>query len=276
MSENDYLLLSDAEKSRLQLQAQVWEPEAGRLFDQIGVQAGWHCLDVGCGAMGVLGALSQRVGRNGRVVGLEMADDLYAAAQQYVADEKLTNVALHQGDAHQSGLVSDTFDLVHERFVLPHVPNPAALLQEMIRLAKSGGIVIMQEPDHSSWNFWPPCPEWPSLLRILEAALGLRGDINIGRRTYQLAQEAGLENVQIRAGVVALQASHPYMHMPLVAAAAMRSHILSAGLAEKDELDALVTAVSEHINNPAITMITFTTTQVWGQKPNLYISRSSF
>ena len=49
MSENDYLLLSDAEKSRLQLQAQVWEPEAGRLFDQIGVQAGWHCLDVGCG-----------------------------------------------------------------------------------------------------------------------------------------------------------------------------------------------------------------------------------
>ena len=269
MTESNYLLLSDAEKARLQLQARVWEPEAERLFDIIGIEMGWRCLDVGCGAMGVLGVLSRRVGANGRIAGVELADDLFAAAQQYVADEQLSNVELHQGDAHSSGFAPATFDLVHERFVLPHVANPSALLQEMILLAKSGGIIVMQEPDHSSWNFWPSCPAWHPLLRILEAALALRGDINIGRRTFHLAQEAGLEAVQIRAGVVALQESHPYMQMPLVAAAAMRPYILSAGLATEEELDDLITAVSHHIANPATTMITFTTTQVWGRKPHI-------
>lgn len=268
MTGSRYLLLSDAEKARLQLQARVWEPEAEQLFDTIGIQSGWACLDVGCGAMGVLGILSRRVGANGRIVGLELADDLFAAAQQYVVDEQLGNVEMQQGDAHNSGFPAASFDLVHERFVLPHVTDPMALLQEMMRLTKPGGVVVMQEPDHSSWNFWPPCPDWYPLLRILEAALGLRGDINIGRRTFQLAQEAGLQEVQMRAGVVALQESHPYMQMPLVATKAMRSHIVSAGLATDAELDELVTAVSEHITNPTTTMITFTTTQVWGYKPD--------
>lgn len=32
---------------------------------------GWRCLDLGCGAMGILGPLSRRVGPDGSVVGLD-------------------------------------------------------------------------------------------------------------------------------------------------------------------------------------------------------------
>ena len=191
MAASDYILLSDSEKERLQLQARVWQAETERLLDTIGVQAGWECLDLGCGAMGILGPLSRRVAENGRVSGLEMDGKLLAAAQQYVVDEGLTNVALKQGDAYQSGFSSESFNLVHERFVMPHVVDPAALLQEIIRMTKPNGIVIIQEPDHSSWNFWPYSEKWSQLLPILESALALRGDINIGRQTFQLARQAG-------------------------------------------------------------------------------------
>ena len=269
MADGDYILLSNAERERLQLQARVWQADTERLLDEIGLETGWNCLDVGCGAMGVLGPLSRRVGRNGRVTGLEMDAKLMAAAQQYINEEGLINVTLKQGDANQSGLSPESFDLVHERFVLPHVADPAALLQEMIRLTKPGGIVIIQEPDHSSWNLWPYSQKWPRLLHILESALALRGDINIGRRTFHLARQAGLSNVQLRAGVVALQDAHPYMKMPMMAAAAMRPHMLAAGLVTEDELDDLLADFEQRTADPETIMITFTTTQVWGRKPTV-------
>jgi SAM-dependent methyltransferase len=267
MAEGDYILLSDEEKERLQLQARTWQPETEHLLDQIGLRSGWACLDIGCGAMGILGPLSRRVGPSGRVSGLEMDGKLLAAAEQYVFDEGLTNVTLRQGDAYQSGFSPDSFDLVHERFVMPHVADPPAVLQEMIRLARPGGYVVVQEPDHSSWNLWPYSEKWPPLLSLLESALALRGDINIGRRIFALARDAGLEDVCIRAGLVALQDSHPYMKMPMVAAAAMRSHMLAAELTTKAELDDLLADFDRRVSDPETTMITFTTTQVWGRKP---------
>ena len=54
-SENYLLAGGTAELERLQLQARVWEPDAEVMLDQIGLQAGWRCLDLGCGAMGILG-----------------------------------------------------------------------------------------------------------------------------------------------------------------------------------------------------------------------------
>lgn len=267
MAEGDYILLSDAEKERLQLQARVWQAETKHLLDAVGLEKGWHCLDLGCGAMGILGLLSERVGANGRVTGLEMDAKLLAAAEQYVKDANLTNVTLQQGDAYNSGFPAASFDLVHERFVFPHVAEPLGLLKEMMRLTKPGGIVVVQEPDHSSWNYWPYNKNWPRLLQILEGALALRGDINIGRRTFQLAHQAGLQNVQIRAGVMALQDKHPYMKMPIVAAEAMRTHIIAAGLASEAELNDLLADIQQHTAVSQTTMITFTTTQVWGYNP---------
>ena len=260
MPGDKYMLFGDEEMARLQLQARVWQPATERLLDTIGVQAGWSCLDMGCGAMGILGPLSRRAGPSGRVLGLDMDASLLDAARQYVDVEHLRNVELQEADVHKSGLDPDTFDLVHERFVLPHVADPLKLLREMKRLTMPGSIVVIQEPDHSTWNFWPHCEEWAEDAPILEATLGLRGDINIGRRTYHLAKQVGLENVQLRAELVALQASHPYMRMPLVAAAATRPFMLSAGLTTEEELNHLVAAIEQHIQNAETTMMSFTVT----------------
>ena len=50
------------ERERLALQASMWEPAAERLFDALGPIDGWSCVDLGCGAPGVLGTLARRVG----------------------------------------------------------------------------------------------------------------------------------------------------------------------------------------------------------------------
>lgn len=264
--DQDYFLASDEELGRLQVQARVWEPDAGVMMDQIGVGPGWTCADLGCGGMGVLGPLSHRAGDAGRVVGLDADPQLLQAAADYVSSEALSNVELQEGDVSAPGLPEGAFDLVHARFLLPHVEKPDAVLRAMIGLAKPGGVIASQENDHSSWGFYPRCPEWVELLALLEQTFALRGDINIGRRTFHMLKEHGLEDVRIRASVQALQDRHPYRRMPLIGARAMRERMIEAGLTTGREFERLVQGVERAVNDPDQVQITFTLVQVWGRK----------
>jgi SAM-dependent methyltransferase len=201
------------------------------------------------------------------VVGVERDPALAAAARAYAGEAGLANVEVVEGDALAVGLPAGGFDLVHARFVLPHVPDPAAFLAGMRALARPGGAVAVQEPDHHSWHFYPPCPAWPRLLAVLEAAFALRGDINIGRRAFGLLRGLGLTGVTARAALLALQDGHPYMRMPLVALDALRAPILAAGLADAAELETLAGEVARHAAQPDTLQLTFTVVQVWGRRP---------
>lgn len=172
---SEYLLAGDDELTRLQLQARVWAESAETLFDHIGILPGWSAVDLGCGAMGVLGPLLQRVGTDGYVVGVDGDAYLLQAAAAYLLREGLEAVDLRHGDATQTMLDAASFDVVHARFLFPHIPQPQTLLDEMMRLARPGGIIIAQEPDHSSWHFYPRCPEWPEAARYSGAGAGAAG-----------------------------------------------------------------------------------------------------
>ena len=261
-----YLLSSDEEMGRLQLQARVWEAEAVNMLDCIGVQPGWSCVDLGCGAMGILGSLSRRVGSEGRVIGVDRETPLIEAAQRYIQEESLRNVELIDADVHHSGLPAGTFDLVHERFVLPYV-DVETVIGEMVSLTRPGGIVAVQEPDHYSWNYFPESPRWPRFREILEATFRLKGDINVGRQTFTVLRSTGLEDVTVRAAVIALQDSHPYMRLPIIALGALRPTILEAGLATEAELEDCVADLEARVSDPGTFAVMFTTTQVWGRKP---------
>lgn len=91
--------------------------------------------------------------------------------------------------------------------------------------------------------------------------------MNIGRRTFGLLRQAGALDVQVSAAVVALQDQHPYMRMALTAVGALRGAMLQFGLTNEAELDALASAIEEHIAQPDTIQLTFTTTQVWGRRP---------
>lgn len=263
----EYFLHGDKELERLQLQARVWEPEAEAMLNLIEVHSGWSCIDLGCGAMGILGPLARRVGPEGQVIGIDLDDSYLSAAHHYVEHEALGNVVLRQSDVTNPGYPPNTFDLLHSRFLLPHVESPECLLNQMISLAKPGGIVAIEENDHSSWNFWPPCHEWTRFLELIEKTFALQGDINIGRRTYNMLRNAGLKKVKVRAAVQALLDCHPYMRMAVTGAEAMRERAVAAGITTHDELDRLSQAVEQCAADPHRIQISFTLIQAWGTNP---------
>src|SRR5712691_6159525 len=222
----------------LQLQARVWEPDAEVLLDQIGIQPEGACLDLGCGAMGILGPLSRRVGARGKVVGVDQDVKLLGAAHALAEAEGWSNVVLVQGDAYHTPLARTAFDLVHVRFVLAPGGRAEALIDEMYALTRSGGVMAVQETVVSSWTCFPSHPAWERLKGALVAAFTRGGgDANAGLRTYGLWCQAGLKDVQMRAAVVALPPGHPYLRLPILFATPLRHHMLDGGFLTVAELD---------------------------------------
>lgn len=269
MSGASSYLLADgtAELERLRLQARVWEPAAEAMFDQIGIQPGWSCVDLGCAGMGVLGPLSRRVGSHGRVVGVENDVKQLAAARDYVRENQLTNVEIVEQDAYRTSLTCGSFDLTHVRFVFAPVGQEDALLREMLDLTRPGGVVAIQEPDASSWNCYPARSEWARLKdAILAAFAAAGGDFNAGQRTFAMLRRAGLEDVQIRAAVFALQAPHPYRRLPIQLAMSLHRRIVGAGILSESALDEAMVECEQIAGDPNTTVMSFIVTQVWGRK----------
>jgi ubiquinone/menaquinone biosynthesis C-methylase UbiE len=133
------------EQQRLLNQAREFRQQAHWLLDRIGIQSGWRVIDVGCGPLGILDLLSQRVGTQGEVVGLEYVPRFAEAASAETLRLGLTNVRVIQADALKSGLERNTFDFAHERLVMINRPNPAAILSEMVAFVRDAGIVAVEE-----------------------------------------------------------------------------------------------------------------------------------
>jgi SAM-dependent methyltransferase len=270
-SASDSYLLADSagEMERLRLQAQVWEPSAEAMLDQIGVAPGWRCVDLGCGASGILGPLSRRVGPAGEVVGVEVDARQLAAARAYVLGQGHENVEVLEQDAYRTTLPRESFDFTHVRFLFAPVGRDEELLAELLGLTRPGGTIAVQEPDASAWGYYPASREWEQLKEaILAAFRSGGGDFDAGRRTYSMLRGVGLEDVQVRAAVVALPGRHPYKRVPAQFAASLRKRILEAGILKEAELDELVRDCERLAADPETVMTSFVVTQVWGRKPN--------
>src|SRR5256885_16628244 len=153
-----------AEQRRLVAQADEFEPQARWLLDHVGIQPGWRGIDVGCGPLGILNLLSQRVGQRGEVVGLEDVPRFAAIAETEIARRSLSNVKLVRADALSSGLQRNSFNFVHERLVMINIPAPEKVLAEMIALVRPGGVVAVEEVDDASWLCHPAPPSWDTLV----------------------------------------------------------------------------------------------------------------
>ncbi|MFF4031346.1 methyltransferase domain-containing protein [Streptomyces sviceus] len=60
---------------------------------------GARAVDVGCGPLGILDLLCDRVGPDGEVVGLDVQGEMLDLARQVLADRNAQNVRLVESDA---------------------------------------------------------------------------------------------------------------------------------------------------------------------------------
>lgn len=241
---------SSGESARLQRQAEELAPDSAVLLDWVGVRPGDAAIDLGCGPRGVIDLLAERVAPGGRVVGLDADPTHVAMASEFVSGQGLNDVEVVCGDARHTGFESGSFDLVHARTLLITVPQPAEVLEEMVRLARPGGWVAGLEPDTEAAICYPSHPAFDRLCEIFNVAFSRNGaDPRFGRRMAELYRGAGLEHVTVavRAGVYPVGHSRRTIRADLVRS--MHPQIVEMGLADQHELEELDAAARKHFEN---------------------------
>ena len=262
----DYSLgVDDAERARLLAQCAMHRTEAELLLDRVGLRPGDRALDLGCGPLGVLDLLAERVGPTGRVVGIDREKRYLAIARQELDARGLDGVELVAADATGTDLAPASFDLVHERLVLNNVPQPAAVVAEMVRLIRPGGHVAVQDVDWLTWTCLPEHADW-NLLREKAAAVW-SGDVHLGRRLPALLRGAGLVDVEMVPHLRVFRPGEPYHRLLVRFIALHRDRILDGGSVTEAELDAAVARLESHLATPSTVVLYATFFQAWGRLP---------
>ena len=262
-----YLLAgARAEVERLRIQARAWEPEVETMLNEIGVEAGWRCLDVDCGPVGIIGPLARRTGRAGAVVALDNDPVQLQAVRQYAKSEGFENVEFVEGDLFSVALAAGSFDLVHARFILAPLGRDQEVLDRLTYFVRDGGLIALEEPDPSPWSCHPPSPSWERLKRAVLRVFEERGgDLKAGVRLGSLLLRRGLEPVGVREATVTLPGRHPYSSLLVQLALSLRLEILSQGLLNELEFQDAIRTCQEALHSPYSLTQTFRLVQAWGR-----------
>jgi ubiquinone/menaquinone biosynthesis C-methylase UbiE len=118
---------SPQEYARLARQAEILKPMTGRLFAEAGVQPGMRVVDLGSGTGDVCMLLSEMVGLDGTVIGLDLDEGALLHARQQAAAAGVANIIFAHSDfAHY---VPDApLDAIVGPLVLMYQADPAAAL----------------------------------------------------------------------------------------------------------------------------------------------------
>ena len=264
----EYLLgTSHGERERLLKQCEIFRPQARWLLGKVGIQPGWRAVDVGCGPLGIVDLLAERVGPAGNVVGFERDPRMLEWLRASLTERNLTNVEPIQGDASAIDLSAGSFDFVHERFVLLNVLNPERVLAEMTALVRPGGFVAVQEVDAISWTCEPPHPAWERLLSATLTIWREGGDPCIGRRLPGLLRGAGLTDVGFNVHVPVWRPGDLYQMLLLHFVELFREKLIARRLLTEAELIDLVQEVRSHLDDPGTIVLHWLFCQAWGRKP---------
>jgi predicted O-methyltransferase YrrM len=159
------------------------------------------------------------------------------------------------------------YDLVYARYLLTHLPESRKGLRGMIRAAKPGGAIAVEDVDFPGHICHPTCAAFERYLELYQAVVRHNGgDPTIGPRLPALFMESGMEQVHVEIAQPTFCEGEG-KQVAAVTMANIREAVVKAGLATQAEVDAVVSELDEFARNPKTLMSIARTFQVWGRKP---------
>lgn len=164
-------------------------------YNMLELHPGKVILEVGCGTGDDARAMAVQVAPGGRVVGVDNSVRFIAEARARASATQLP-VEFIVGDAHATGLATDSFDGARVERTLQHVEQPESVLAEMRRVVRSGGWIVAGEPD---WDTLTIAASDHTLTRTITRTVSDRVAHGcIGRHLPALMAAAGLRDLTIQ------------------------------------------------------------------------------
>jgi len=180
-------------------------------------------LEVGSGAGHWSRALATVLPPEASLVGVDREDDWVNVAtrraQEAGLDEKLR---YFEGDGETLPFLDDSMDMVTCQTVLMHVQSAPQVLNEMLRVLRPGGLLVLVEPNNLIQGLvmdnLKANDDVPTLVEAIafqltcergKAARG-EGDNSIGDRLPALLNSAGLDDIQVYSSDKTFAVHPPY------------------------------------------------------------------
>ena len=243
--ESSYSLgATDAELRRLIHLASHEEDRVVDACRRAGIGSGATVLDLGCGPLGALAALTGVVGRDGTVIGIDASAHALEKARTLVPHVRLLHADVSEVSREQLG--AGKIDLAYSRLMLLHQADPARVLRHVADLGAE--VVIAHEPSDLLSHAPASEPHVPAMTRVWElviAAARSRGArTDFGRRGRAYLEGAGFAVESHRAYVVHYPPEIGY-DIPRVALGSLRPVLAQHGLADDDEIARLDRELAE-------------------------------
>jgi phosphatidylethanolamine/phosphatidyl-N-methylethanolamine N-methyltransferase len=113
----------------------------GRLqaIQRMDIQSAERVLEVGVGT----GINLSLYPKNCSVTGIDFSSSMLEIARERAARKEIQNVRLLQMDAADLKFADDSFDIVYAPYLISVVPDPVKVAQEMRRVCRPGGRIIV-------------------------------------------------------------------------------------------------------------------------------------
>jgi ubiquinone/menaquinone biosynthesis C-methylase UbiE len=193
MAETDYVLgHSGRELARLEGQAAFFADATRDGLVKAGIGPGMNVLDIGCGVGDVSLIAAELVGPSGSVTGIDISEDALSVAAARATSRSLP--ARFERSPIADFARYPAFDAVVGRFILVHMPDPAAALGAVAAQLKPGTPMVSMEMDMGTASASTPLPLFEQHLdniRRMYAMIGLSPDM--GTKLHATYRAAGLD-----------------------------------------------------------------------------------
>jgi ubiquinone/menaquinone biosynthesis C-methylase UbiE len=176
-----------------------WDRYGQRTVERLSLAPGSSVLDVGCGSGASAIPAAIKVGPQGRVTGIDLAEQLLAIARSKSVAQDLHNVDFQRADMTALGYRDASFDAVVSVFSIFFVTDMVAEIRELWRLLRPGGKLAittwgprMFEP--GSQAFWAAVNE---VRPDLVATVSPWERITRPAALRQLLSDTGLEGAEV-------------------------------------------------------------------------------
>ena len=153
--------------------------------------AGETVLDLGSGAGFDCFLAAKRVGRTGRVIGVDMTPEMVAKARDNARRVEATNVDFRLGEIEHLPVLDASVDAILSNCVINLSPDKAAVFREAFRVLKPGGRLAIS--DVMATRAMPP-----DVAKNIEAYTGCVAGAASEETLRTLLVDAGFEDVTIR------------------------------------------------------------------------------
>ncbi len=249
----------ETERRRLEALAALLDPFTFQQLQQIGIQPGWRCIEIGAGLGTVSQWMAEQLGGEGEVICTDLQTDFILDIDHpLIRSEKL--------DITQPLSGSDQFDLAVVRATHHHIPDRDAAARNLVKAVRPGGHLLYVEPDlhpafcddHPVWKrFWQALFQWGERLDI---------DYYTGRRVPAQLASIGMDIVSVRGETVLFngsEASNVARDLYCMTLDVVLPHLLEKGFLSRSDGD----EVYSLLDNPEVWLMSFCFFATHARKP---------